>query len=111
MLFSEPSMENRAELVWRFGLPISTVLLALLCLSISFERVRSGKSYAIGVGALLFIIYKNLLVFVETQVAQGGFTPWQGFVIPHLLMLVISSGLLVWRSGAIRASTLKFVSK
>ena len=103
------SIENHAELVWRLGLPISTVLLALLCLSISFEHVRGGKSYAIGVGALLFIIYKNVLAFVETQVAQGSIVPWQGYVIPHLSMLVISSLLLLWRSGSLSALCSKLV--
>jgi len=108
-LFSELSIENHAELVWRLGFPISTVLLALLCLSISFEQVRGGKSYAIGVGALLFIIYKNALAFAETQVAQGSIVPWQGYVIPHLSMLIISSLLLLWRSGTISVLRFKLV--
>ena len=108
-LFSELSIENHAELVWRLGLPISTVLLALLCLSISFEQVRGGKSYAIGVGALLFIIYKNALAFAETQVAHGSIVPWQGYVIPHLSMLIISSLLLLWRSGTISVLRFKLV--
>jgi len=110
-LFSEPSIENHAELVWRLGLPVSTVLLALLCLSISFEQVRGGKSYAIGVGALLFIIYKNVLAFVETQVAQGSIVPWQGYVIPHLSIFIISSLLLLWRSGSLSVLLFKLVGR
>jgi lipopolysaccharide export system permease protein len=110
-LFLEPSIENYGELIWRLGLPVSTLLLALLCLSISFEQTRGGKSYAIGVGALLFILYKNVLTLAETQVSQGGISPLLGMIVPHLVVIVVSFSLLLLRSGALSVSMFKLMSK
>jgi lipopolysaccharide export system permease protein len=109
-LFSEPSLDNLAELVWRIGLPVSTVVLALLCLSISFERTRGGRSYSIGLGMLMFLIYKNTLAIFETQVFHGNFAPWQGFVLPHLLALLISLMILILRAGRLRVYGPKWIT-
>lgn len=102
-LIDEGSPVSDSELVWRFGLPISGLVLALLSIPISFVNVRGGKSYSIAIGILMFMTYKNVLGIVQIKVAQSSWSFWEGMLVPHALTLVIFLFLLVARSGILRA--------
>src|SRR5919202_1066250 len=43
-LFKTPTNENRGELLWRIGIPISALVLALLAIPMSFVNPRAGRS-------------------------------------------------------------------
>jgi lipopolysaccharide export system permease protein len=91
----------RAELLWRLGLPISAMLLALLAIPLSFVNPRAGRSANLIMAILVYAIYSNLLSVSEAWVAQGKLSFAVGLMAVHLLML----GVLVlgfWRRTAVR---------
>jgi lipopolysaccharide export system permease protein len=50
------------EIQWRFALPISTLVLALLALPLSEVRVRQGRISRLLPAILLYVIYANLIL-------------------------------------------------
>jgi lipopolysaccharide export system permease protein len=65
-----------AELVWRLGLPISAMILALLAIPLSFVNPRASRSVNLLFALLTYMVYANLLSIVQAWVSQGrlGFT-------------------------------------
>lgn len=88
-LVAKPSNANRGELVWRIGLPIATVLLALLAIPLSFVNPRAGRTNSLIFAVLTFTIYLNLLGVSQAWVAQGKLAPGRGTWGVHALMLVL----------------------
>jgi lipopolysaccharide export system permease protein len=101
-LIEEASPHSFSELVWRIGLPLSTILLALISIPISFVNNRGGRSYSVTVGVLLFLLYKNVLGIIQTQVYQSTWSLWMGLTIPHLIIFIIFIVLLLQRVGVFR---------
>ena len=101
-LIGEASPHSFSELVWRIGLPLSTILLALISIPISFVNNRGGRSYSVAVGVLLFLLYKNVLGIVQTQVYQSTWSLWMGLTLPHLIIFIIFIVLLLQRVGFFR---------
>ena len=100
-LIKEGSPQSYSELVWRIGLPLSAMLLALICVPVSFVNNRGGRSYSVAVGVLLFLAYKNLLGIVQTQVYQSSWPVWLGLTLPHLCLLMLLLVLIFLRTGAL----------
>ncbi|MDC1310996.1 LPS export ABC transporter permease LptF [Burkholderiales bacterium] len=101
-LIEEGSPQSFSELVWRIGLPLSAILLALISIPISFVNNRGGRSYSVAVGVLFFLFYKNVLGIVQAQVYQSSWSLWMGLTLPHLIILVIFILLLLLRVGAFK---------
>jgi lipopolysaccharide export system permease protein len=87
-LIADDSPASRGELVWRLGVPISALILAVMAIPLSFVNIRARRSYGLMIALLLYFIYNNLLSFAQAWVAQGRLDPWTGMLSPHLLMLV-----------------------
>jgi lipopolysaccharide export system permease protein len=85
-LWTEASDENRAELVWRFGLPLSALVLALLAVPMSFVNPRAGRSTNLVLAVLLYMVYSNLLSMSQAWVSQHKLPPIAGMWIVHLIM-------------------------
>ena len=60
----------RGELVWRIGLPLSALLLALLAIPLSFVNPRAGRSLNLVLAILVYMIYNNVLSIAQAWVAQ-----------------------------------------
>ena len=60
-----------AELVWRLGLPISAMILALLAIPLSFVNPRASRSVNLLFALLTYMVYANLLSIVQAWVSQG----------------------------------------
>ena len=101
-LIREASPHSFSELVWRIGLPLSTILLALISIPISFVNNRGGRSYSVAIGVLLFLFYKNVLGIIQTQVYQSTWSLWMGLTLPHLIIFIIFIVLLLQRVGVFR---------
>ena len=99
-LIEEASPQSYSEMIWRLGLPLSAILLALISIPISFVNNRGGRSYGVVVGVLLFLLYKNVLGIAQAQVHQSIWSAWIGLVLPHLFVLTIFVLLLAIRTGA-----------
>ena len=79
----------RAELLWRIGIPVSAVVLALLAIPLSFVNPRAGRSANMLLAILVYLIYNNLLTISEGWVASGRVSFALGLVAVHLLMLCL----------------------
>lgn len=87
-LINDVSPQARAELLWRLGVPLSALVLAVMAIPLSFVNTRARRSYGLIVALLLYFVYNNLLSFTQAWVAQDKLYPWAGMLSPHLLMLL-----------------------
>jgi lipopolysaccharide export system permease protein len=87
-LLLDDSDQARGELVWRIGLPVSSLILALLAIPLSYVNPRAGRSANMLMAVLVYAIYSNLLSVSQAWVAQGKLSFWVGVWAVHVLMLV-----------------------
>ena len=70
-LIANPTSANLGELLWRIGMPLSALVLALLAIPMSFVNPRAGRSVNLMFALLTYIVYSNLLSVSQARVAQG----------------------------------------
>jgi lipopolysaccharide export system permease protein len=87
LLIGDDTPRAHAELLWRFGVPLSALILAVMAIPLSFVNTRARRSYGLIVALLLYFIYNNLLSLSQAWVAQGALHPWVGALAPHAVML------------------------
>jgi len=97
-LLADPTPPARAELLWRVGVPISALVLAVMAIPISFVNTRARRSYGLLVALLLYFVYNNLLSLTQAWVTQGKLNPWAGMLGSHAVMLLAVVALFYWRS-------------
>jgi lipopolysaccharide export system permease protein len=86
-LIRENQPAHRAELLWRVGIPLSAIVLALLAIPLSFVNPRGGRSANMLLSILAYMIYNNLLSVSQAWVAQGQISFALGVLSVHVLML------------------------
>ena len=95
-LLADPSPRNRAELLWRIGLPVSVVALALLAIPLSSFNPRVGRSVNMIVALLVYVVYSNLLSLSQAWVAQERISFGVGVWAVHSVLFAIVA-YLFWR--------------
>jgi lipopolysaccharide export system permease protein len=98
-LLKDDAPQARAELLWRVGVPLSALILAVMAIPLSFVNTRARRSYGLGVALLLYFVYNNLLSLSQAWVAQDKLNPWIGMVGAHLVMLLAVAALFHWRTN------------
>ena len=98
-LWQSPNPDWKAELMWRWSMPLAVPILSLLALSLSYANPRTGKTYNILLAAVFFFIYQSLLTFARTKIGTGQLNFWLGLIMPHLLMLIVGIMLLRYRDN------------
>lgn len=78
----------RGELVWRVGMPLLAIVLALLAIPLSFVNPRAGRSANMLVAILIYAIYSNLVSMSQAWVAQGKLSFWIGLWAAHAFALL-----------------------
>jgi lipopolysaccharide export system permease protein len=106
-LLQNPSDVNRGELLWRVGVPLSALILALLAIPMSFVNPRAGRSVNLLFALFTYLVYSNLLTVSQARVAQGRLDFSVGWWLVHALMLVALVALFVQRTSLRRV---RFVS-
>ena len=79
---------HRAELQWRIGVPLSTVILAIFAVPLSRSQPRSGRYGRLAIGLLVFIIYFNLLSAAKAWIEKGEIDPALGLWWVHGVVLL-----------------------
>lgn len=79
----------RGEMVWRIGVPLSALLLALLAIPLSFVNPRAGRSMSLIFALLIYVIYSNLLTLSQARVAQSRLDFGIGIWLVHGVMLLV----------------------
>lgn len=93
--------ENRrdqAELLWRYNIPITLVILGLLAVPLSYIAPRQGRYGRVGAALLIFILYLNLLGFSKGALERGSLPLWLNFWWIHLLFFGLTLLLLKQRT-------------
>jgi lipopolysaccharide export system permease protein len=88
-LIENPSDVNRAELLWRIGIPLSALILALLAIPLSYVNPRAGRSINLILALLIYMTYSNLLSVSQARVAQGKMAFSTGWWLVHGVMLIV----------------------
>ena len=57
--------------MWRIGIPVSALILALLAIPMSFVNPRAGRSVNLLFALLTYMVYYNLLSLSQARIAQG----------------------------------------
>lgn len=96
-LLDNPGPVYRGELVWRIGLPLSALLLALLAIPLSFVNPRAGRSLNLILAVLVYMIYNNVLSIAQAWVAQQRIGLPMGLWGVHVMMLVVLAVLFARR--------------
>jgi lipopolysaccharide export system permease protein len=97
-LLADATPPARAELLWRIGVPVSALILAVMAIPLSFVNTRARRSYGLMIALLLYFVYNNLLSLTQAWVAQDKLNPWGGMAASHLVMLFAIAVLFWWRT-------------
>lgn len=87
VLLREPTAAHMSEFLWRVGLPLSAMLLAVLAIPLSFVNPRAGRSLNLILAVLIYMVYNNSLSITQASVAQGKLSPYVGIWLVHAIML------------------------
>jgi lipopolysaccharide export system permease protein len=70
---SDPATKNpnRAELLWRIGLPFMALGLVLIAIPLAYVNPRLGNYTALFYAVLIYLVYSNLLNLTQNFVSQG----------------------------------------
>jgi lipopolysaccharide export system permease protein len=88
-LLTDASLADHAELHWRFAIPISTIVMVLLAIPLSFVDPRAGRSLNIMFAILIFIIYNNMLSIFQAWITQGKISILVGLWPVHLSFMLL----------------------
>ncbi len=69
-LLREPTSFHLGELLWRVGLPIVALMLALLAIPLGYVNPRVGRSANLIIAVLVFLLYHNGMSIVQAWVQQ-----------------------------------------
>ncbi|MCM5570173.1 LPS export ABC transporter permease LptF [Burkholderiaceae bacterium FT117] len=95
-LLRDPNERNLAELLWRIGLPVSAILVALLAIPLSAMNPRIGRSINLFAALLVYVLYNNLMSVAQAWVAQGRIDFSIGVWIVHAALAAIVA-LMFWQ--------------
>ncbi|MBT8086930.1 MAG: LPS export ABC transporter permease LptF [Woeseiaceae bacterium] len=98
-LLRSDDLEHIAELQWRIGIPLSTIVLAFLAVPLSKSRPREGRYGRLAIGLLVFIIYLNMMSAAQSWIEQGAISPRVGLWWVHGAMALLGVVLLAYQNG------------
>jgi lipopolysaccharide export system permease protein len=88
-LIQDKGNPQRAELLWRIGLPISGLILVLFAIPLAFVNPRASRSMNLLFALLAYMVYANLLSIVQAWVSQGRVPFHIGWWVVHAGMLAL----------------------
>lgn len=91
--------EHIAEMQWRIGIPIATIVLSILAVPLSRTQPREGRYGRIAIGLLIFIVYLNMLSASKAWIEQGVVSPLLGLWWVHAVALALGLALLAVQNG------------
>jgi lipopolysaccharide export system permease protein len=87
-LVLNPTPTNLGELLWRVGIPLAALNLALLAIPLSFVNPRAGRTNNLIFALLTYMIYSNLISVSQAWVMQGKIPFEVGVWAVHVAMFV-----------------------
>jgi lipopolysaccharide export system permease protein len=102
-LLSQPTPVHLAELAFRIGLPISSIVLAFIAIPMSAVNPRTGRFANIIMAVPVFMIYSNMVSMSQAWIAQEKVPASLGMWGVHVVMVIVLVLLFLWRMGKLRA--------
>jgi lipopolysaccharide export system permease protein len=99
-------LDDRAELQWRWSMPLMCLVLGLLAIPLSQLRPRQGRYARTAPALLLVFLYINALAAGRSAVARGTLPAIPGLMTVHALVLASAAAVFLaarWR-GRYRAT-------
>ena len=93
-LMQSDELQHIAELQWRLGVPIATIILAIIAVPLSRTQPRAGRYGRLAIGLLVFIIYLNMLSASKAWIEQGTLSPSLGLWWVHGAVFLFALALL-----------------
>jgi len=97
-LLRSNELTHIAEMQWRIGVPLATIILAILAVPLSRTQPRAGRYGRIAIGLLVFIIYLNMLSAAKAWIEQGTLSPALGLWWVHAAVFLFAMALLAYQS-------------
>lgn len=91
------SLEQYAELQWRFSVPLMILVLTLIAVPLSRVDPRSGKFAKLLPAILIYIVYANFMFIARDGLASGKIPPLLGMWWLHVVFALLGV-FLVWRT-------------
>lgn len=88
-LMRDPTLPNLGELLWRVGIPLAALNLALLAIPLSFVNPRAGRTNNLIFALLTYMIYSNLVSVSQAWVVQGKLPFGVGVWAVHAVMFIV----------------------
>jgi lipopolysaccharide export system permease protein len=101
-LIMTPTNQNKGEILWRVGIPISALVLVMLAIPMSFVNPRAGRSVNLLFALLTYIVYSNLLSVSQARVATGRMDFSLGWWMVHAGMIALLLVMFAQRMQLIR---------
>ena len=98
-LLKSTAPHHIAELQWRMALPLSTTILGLMALGISYVPPRGGRYAKVLPAVLSYIVYYNILTISKRWVEGETVPPLIGLWWVHLLALGFALCVLLSHTG------------
>jgi len=98
-LMRSGELQHVAEFQWRLGVPLATIILAILAVPLSKSQPRAGRYGRLAIGLLVFIIYMNMISASKAWIEQSIISPALGIWWVHAVMLMFALGLLAVQNG------------
>lgn len=93
-LWRSTDPKYRAELQWRFTIPLATIIVAFMALPLSHTNPRSGRYSKLAVALILYLLYSNLLSVGKTWIVQEKVPVWIGTWWVHIIAIICTLILL-----------------
>lgn len=88
-LIANPTNQAKGELLWRIGIPLAALNLALLAIPLSFVNPRAGRANNMLMAIFAYMLYSNLIGVCQAWVVQGKLRFEIGVWAVHLFMFVL----------------------
>ena len=90
---------NASEIQWRFSIPLSVFMLALLAIPLSQVKPRQSKYSQLLPAILIYVVYMNLLFVGRNWLEQKMLPVWLGMWWVHLLFFAVAVVLIMAQAG------------
>ena len=99
-LMRTPTLRNRGELVWRFGLMLAALNLSLLAIGLAQVNTRRPSNLNLVAALVGSLAYFNAVNLTQSWVANGRFGMAQTPLVLHGGVFLVALALLWWRDHA-----------
>jgi len=102
-LIRDGTARAMGELVWRVGLMLSVVALAMLAIPLSFVNARSGRSANLVIALLVYFSYNNAMNVMQSMTSRGRLPFSLTWWLVHSVVVAAALALLAWRNRVPRS--------